>query len=270
MPEPTGVAVTRAAEDAAPLAAALEALGLHAVLTPLLHFVPLAVTTLAARLDGSVSYDWLACTSRHAVTALGEAMARRGLAPSALPVQRIAAVGTGTARALESLGLHVDLVPAHADAEHLAHALEDGGRVAQGEGASAGGTGRAGPRLLFPRAVEARDTLPSLLREAGWLVDDVPCYETCAFAPGGVRLDEALMGGEVAAVTLASGSAARAFATMIPASRRAMARLVSIGPTTTAAAGAAGLAVAAEAPTATMEALAEATRRILSAPYSHA
>jgi uroporphyrinogen-III synthase len=57
---------------------------------------------------------------------------------------------------------------------------------------------------------------------------------------------------------------------MIPAARLAQARLVSIGPTTTAAAHAAGLVVAAEAPTATMEALADATRRILTGTLSHA
>jgi uroporphyrinogen-III synthase len=118
--------------------------------------------------------------------------------------------------------------------------------------------------------VEARDTLPTVLRAAGWRVDEVACYETCAFGAGGARLDEALQRGEVAAVTLASGSAARALATMIPAARLALARLVSIGPTTTAAAHAAGLVVAAEAPTATMEALADATRRILTGTLSHA
>lgn len=260
MPDQAGVAVTRAAEDAEALAAALEVAGLRAVRTPLLHFLPLDRAALVERLRGAARYSWLACTSRHAASALAEAMASGGVRAEALPVRRIAAVGQGTARVLEGAGLHVDLVPDAADAEHLAHAL-----LAEPTAHDA-----LPPRLLFPRAVEAREVLPAMLRAAGWQVDDVPCYETRPYAAGGRALDEALARGEVEAVTLASGSAARAFATLVSPVRHASARLVSIGPTTTAAARAAGLAVAAEAPSATMEALALATRRLLLDSLSHA
>lgn len=230
------------------LAAALERVGLEPVITPLLEIRYRDPATLAARLDdseGGARYDWLVCTSRHAVEAVAQASAELGVAPALLPVARVAAVGRTTASALAALGIAAAVVPATSGAAHLAEAI-----VAAGGG--------RGARALFPRAREARPELPAALRRHGVEVDDVVCYDTEEAPEGGRRLEEALRARHLAAVTLASGSAARAFHSLIAPVLRASVPLVSIGPATTAAAVAHGLVVSAEALEATVDALARA------------
>ena len=265
MPERPGVAVTRAEEDAAPLVAALEAVGLRAVCTPLLQFAPsspdplvgeLADALTALRADGA-STEWLVCTSRHAVTALAHSCGALGIAPASLNFAQVGAVGRRTAEALEAIGVPVTLVPDVSDAAHLAAAM-----LSRSGGVPA--------RVLFPRAREAREAMPTALRYAGWEVNDVTCYETLPSADGATRLAAALSRGELGAVTLASGSAARAFSQCVPAALWGRARLVSIGATTTADATACALPIAAQATEPTVAALADATRRILSESFAHA
>ena len=255
--------MTRAREDVASLERALQAQGVRPVATPLLRFALLDPAPLVRLIAGPRTYDWLVCTSRHAVEQLEAACAFAGVKANDGRFVRVGAVGHGTARALESLGVTVDLVPQVSDAAHLARTML-GLPDATGAGAA------SPPRVLFPRARAARETLPTLLREARWIVDDVACYETLACTDGGSQLTEALAQGLLGAVTLASGSASRAMASLVPTSLWAAARLVSIGPTTTAAAHAAGLTIAAESPLPSMDALADTTRRLLLDSLAHA
>lgn len=257
MPERPGVAVTRADEDAAPLVTALEDVGLRAVRTPLLRVELTSPESLGHTIDTEGAFDWLVCTSRHGVEALAAACAMRGVAPRDLAIAQAGAVGRRTAEALEAIGVHVDLVPDVPDALHLAEAM-----LARAAGRTS--------RVLFPRAREAREALPGALRDAGWVVIDVACYDTLPLPEGGAQLADALARGAVSAVTLASGSAARAFSQWVPADLWRSARLVSIGPTTTADAAACGLSIAAQATAPTVAALADATRRILSDSFAHA
>ena len=255
MPDAPGVAVTRAEEDSAALASALASAGLVPVVTPLLRIAPLETSELAAQLTGG-AFDWTVCTSRHAVDALGAACASLGMAPADVVRGRIGAVGRRTADALCALGLRVDLVPDVADAMHLAGAMLALDAVPR--------------RVLFPRAREAREALPTALRDAGWTVVDVVAYDTVTDEAGGAALRAALEAGTVSAITLASGSAARALATLVPRALLSRARLVSIGPTTTADAAACGLPIAAQAETPSMASLADVTRRILLDSLAHA
>lgn len=255
VPDVLGVAVTRAEEDAEALASALTGAGLTAIGAPLLRVTPLPPDALAAELR-SGGFDWTVCTSRHAVEALGAACASLQAPPAEAVRGRLGAVGRRTAGALEALGLHVDLVPAVSDAMHLADAMLALDATPQ--------------RVLFPRAREAREALPAALRQAGWTVVDVVAYDTVPNEAGGAALCESLAAGTIAAITLASGSAARALASLVPRALWSRARLVSIGPTTTADAAACGLPIAAQAETPTMASLAEATRRILLDSLAHA
>ena len=249
VPDVLGVAVTRAEEDADALASALTGAGLTAIGAPLLRVTPLPPDALAAELR-SGGFDWTVCTSRHAVEALGAACASLQAPPAEAVRGRLGAVGRRTAGALEALGLHVDLVPAVSDAMLALDATPQ--------------------RVLFPRAREAREALPAALRQAGWTVVDVVAYDTVPNEAGGAALCESLAAGTIAAITLASGSAARALASLVPRALWSRARLVSIGPTTTADAAACGLPIAAQAETPTMASLAEATRRILLDSLAHA
>ncbi len=155
----------------------------------------------------------------------------------------MAAVGPGTAAALEPLGFPALVLPETFRAEGLVAALE--GRDWQGV------------RVFLPRALEARDALPEALRSRGAHVDAVPAYRTVASPEGVAAAREALAAGRLDAVTLTSGAIARAFVQGLGPARDRLATtaLVSIGPVTTEALHALGLAPAIEARSATVPGL---------------
>lgn len=95
-----------------------------------------------------------------------------------------------------------------------------------------------GLRVLIPRAQEAREALPGLLRDAGARVDVVAAYQTVA--PADARADELaeiLETGEVDFVTFTSPSTARNLVALLGDRRGLLANagLASIGPVTSAA-----------------------------------
>jgi uroporphyrinogen-III synthase len=192
------VIVTRPEGQEEPLAARVRGLGHEVVLCPLTRIEPLGDAPI--ELGG---YDWLLVTSVNGAAEI----ARRGHGRA----RRVAAIGPGTAAALDSDGVRVDLVPAVSTQEGLLAALP-----------------RPTGRVLFAGAAGARRLL---VDELG--ADFVPLYRTVALRPEPPEGD---------VVLLASASATRAFAALgaaIPA--------VTIGPQTTAAAREAGLTVLAEA-----------------------
>jgi len=251
------VAVTRSAESALALAVALDNVGLTPLITPLLRIAYRDSGALAERLAVWAEYDWIACTSRHAVEALAQACVRANVSVHLLGMLRVAAVGGATASALASLGIPVSVVPEEADAEHLAQSLLDTHPL-------------PGARVLFPRAADARDVLPTVLRAQGLAVDEVVVYDTLPCPEGATTLVAALSQNDLAAVTLASGSAARAFATMVDRALWSRTKLVSIGPTTTDVAHSLGLVIAAEADAPSVGALAMAARRTVLDSLTHA
>jgi uroporphyrinogen-III synthase len=84
------------------------------------------------------------------------------------PTLRIAAIGSATARALESIGLPADLLPRQAIAESLAEALLPHAHQPDG----------TPTHFLLLRAEQARDILPDTLRAAGAEVTIAPVYRT--------------------------------------------------------------------------------------------
>jgi len=206
------VAVTRARAQASGLASRLADLGAAVVEAPAIRIVPL---------DGpppSVSeYDLVCLTSPNGVRLLFSRLAAAGLDARALAGARVAAIGPGTAAALRSHGVIADVVPEQFVAEGLVDAL----------------AGTPVRRALVARAAEARDVLVDALRERGAEVDVVALYETVA-----EPLDDAQLAAVAGAdyVTFTSSSTVRFF--LQSAGRgsgwRPRARLVSIGPVTSA------------------------------------
>jgi uroporphyrinogen III methyltransferase/synthase len=141
----------------------------------------------------------------------------------------VAAIGPGTAAALLEHGVRADVVPEKFVAEALVEAL--------------GSLELGGKRVLVARAAEARPVLPDSLRERGAEVDDVALYDTVA---------EPLTDAQRAAlaratyVTFTSSSTVR-FLLESGVRPPAGARVVSIGPVTSATAEEHGLAVDVEA-----------------------
>ena len=138
-------------------------------------------------------------------------------------------MGPATADALRRTGVEPDLVPAEHSARGLVAAFPDA--VA------------AGPqRVLFPCADLAPDTIPEGLTKKGWVVHRVEAYRTVpGAAPAPALLDRVTAAD---AVTFAAPSSVRAFVALRTADGAPVtppAHVVCMGPTTAAAARAAGL-----------------------------
>jgi uroporphyrinogen-III synthase len=227
------VVVTRAHEQAAELCSALAALGAVAVRCPTIRIAPAtsyeALDAACARLD---SYDWVVFTSANGVRAVLAHLAATGVQPPKLSTKRVAAVGRATAHVLHDRGVSVAYVPDQEGSRSLGEGLP------QVEGS----------RVLLARGDKADPTLARILAQRGArLVDAVTAYRTLPTAPGRTDLEQLRKG--IDAVTFTSPSTVSGFVSMGPEWRELLRGrvVVTIGPSTTAAARASGLQVTAEA-----------------------
>jgi len=227
------IAVTRARAQASGLAARLRALGAEVAETPAIRIEPRVVEGELERAVAEIAgYALVVLTSPNGAQLLFDALAARGLDARALSGVTVAAIGPGTARELERRGVRADVVPPRSIAESLAQELE---RIDVD-----------GRRVLIARASEARDILPEALAARGAEVDVVALYDTVA-EPLGDAQREALAAAD--AVTFTSSSTVRFLLEALGSPRAALdgARVVSIGPVTSATARELGLEVATEA-----------------------
>jgi uroporphyrinogen III methyltransferase / synthase len=200
------IAVTRARAQASALAARLRALGARVVEAPAIR-----IEALDAELPDLAAFDLLCVTSPNGARRLLElARDARALAGPA-----IAAIGPGTADALAAGGIAADIVPPRAIAESLVEALAQ----------------RPVRRALIVRPERARDVLPDALRDRGVDVEILALYRTLPESLDRAARDAAL-GADY--LTFTSASAVRFFLDAAGAPGDG-ARLVSIGPITTAA-----------------------------------
>ena len=166
------ILITRARHQAKALAAALEEKGAEVLAIPAIEIIPPdSYAALDAALLDARKYQWLILTSVNGVEVLVERL--KELAGKTLSSPRetfdasgplsIAAMGPATARALESHGLPVHLVPQKYIAESLVESMRD--QV-------------FGHNVLLVRAKVARDVIPVELEKAGARVDVVDAYQT--------------------------------------------------------------------------------------------
>jgi len=249
------VVVTRASAQAGSLRAALASLGAEVLELPALRVVPLDPEALREALDRIAEYDWVVFTSQNAVAFLWQSLRVAGRDARWLAGRKIACVGPATSDALLARGLDADVVPGRFVAEGVLEALDERADV-------------KGCRVLYVAAEGARDVLPEGLADRGCTVDVVPVYRTASDGAGSGALRDALSSGRVDAVTFASASAVRGFVEAVGAELARRAPAVSIGPTTSDALRAAGITPASEASEATIDALADATARLVGAPES--
>ena len=230
------ILITRARDQASELAAQLKALGAIPILIPTIEIVPpenyAALDTALADLDsrGGKTYDWLLFTSANAVEVFHE---RRSLRISAAldtvaanpQHTRIAVIGPATARAVESIGLRVDLVPPKYIAESYADALAPYA---------------PGANMLLIRAAQARDVLPEALGAAGANLTIVDAYRNQIPASSILAL-RALFRTPAThpdAITFTSASTVRNLFDLLDAANLALpsgVALASIGPVTSQA-----------------------------------
>ena len=230
--------MTRAAEDAERWATRLASLGAEPVVLPCLVCEPIVDAAKALRLS-LVDATWLVLSSRRGAESVA------GLLDGALPPGvQVAVVGPTTARAAaDELGW-VDLVAADSTAAGLGRALCE--RLAETVPA----------RVVIAGAAGGRRDVEAALAAVAAVVTRVDVYRTVPAPPTADKRDLATEGVDV--VLLASPSAVVGLVNRAVLSGTA--QIITIGPTTTAAAVAAGLTVAAEAHRPDLEGMLEALK----------
>jgi uroporphyrinogen-III synthase len=240
------ILITRTRHQASELAARLEALGAEILLIPTIELAPpSSFAALDAALADLPTFDWLLFTSANAVQALQDRAQLQHIAPKP---QRIAAIGPATAKAVESIGLTVDLIPPTYVAESLLEALLP--HAANG-------------RFLLVRAEEARDLLPDALTAAGAHVIIAPAYRNL-IPPDAIPALQRLFSPSFTPpdiITFTSSSTARNLIALLEAANLQLPpsiTLASIGPITSATLRELGYAPTLEAAEPTIPSLVEA------------
>ena len=240
---PITVLVTASAGTFPGLADALSSIPAVVEEMPLMSFAPpldwASVDDAIRALDG---YAAVAFTSPRAARAFA---GRVGVNPGARPA--VWAAGPGTANALGDL-----LGPVRQPDEAAVGELGAGVALATAMLAS----GLTAP-VLFPCGDRRRDELPTRLRDGGVAVDEVVCYRSVLAGEAEAR--RAVQRAQI--VVVASPSVADLLARACPSGARPS--LVAVGPTTAAAARAAGWPPVGVATSPTTEALAAGVRATL-------
>ena len=247
------VLVTRAAEDCAAWASRLVDAGAVPLMLPCIECHPIREPNVRARLAEALpKTDWLVLTSRRGAEAMRQMIDAIDWSPAdkeSMAAIRIAAVGPATTAAAASLPGQVELVAPSSTARSLAEAL------ATRLGAlPAGGPPHAGPRCLIAVAENAGNILEETLEQAGGDCLRLNVYRTKPAAPTNRKQALSELGADK--ILLASPSAVTGLVNRLELD--AAAEILSIGPSTTRAAHAAGLTVTAEAARPSLEGLMEA------------
>jgi uroporphyrinogen-III synthase len=217
------ILITRTRHQASELATQLEACGATPILIPAIEIAPPETyAPLDAALTCLRTYDWLVFTSANAVEAFHSRA--QFLHLTQLP-KHIAVIGPATLRAVNNIGLAVDLVPSQYVAESLAEAL-----CPEAPGKS----------FLLVRAAAARDTIPEALTAAGAIVTIVEAYRNQT-PPDSIPALQALFGDPANypdAITFTSASTARNLIALLEVANLTLpskTTLASIGPVTSQA-----------------------------------
>lgn len=190
------IVVTRPRAQAAPLAAAIAALGGTPLLFPLLEIAPAAdPRPLAAAVERLADYAIAVFISPNAVDHALPAILARGPWPAGLLP---AAVGQGTVRALAAQGVGGCIAPQERfDSEALLDLPELAAERI------------AGRRIAIFRGDGGRELLAETLRARGAAVDCVTCYRRSGPAAGVDLLLAAWRAGRLDALTVSSSEGLR-------------------------------------------------------------
>jgi uroporphyrinogen-III synthase len=230
------VLLTRSADDNADWAHTLAERGAEPVALPCIHCEPIDTPALRADVaTAAANTDWLTFTSRRGVEAFAV------LHPAPLPRARVAVVGAATATAARELLGHMDLVGRDGTAASLGTTLARDGDLSHRH------------RVLLALAENAGDTLERALTAAGATCTRFNVYRTIPAPPAATKRAMSAFGADN--VIFASPTAVTGFVQQVTVD--VPINVYTIGPSTSAAARAAGLAVTAEAREPSLEGILE-------------
>ncbi len=243
------IMVTRSRDQASQLVDLLAREGGETLEMPTIQIAPLTDDTLLRQASRELSsYQWVMFTSVNGVVAFWQALEREGLDARSLGGVRLAAIGSATADALASHGVHPDIVPRKYVSEALAKALQ--GRI------------RPGDHALLPSAEEGRSLLAEELRSMGAEVTQVVAYRTLVPEELQEKALALLAEGKIDAITFTSSSTVRNLVKLLGGDVSLLAKpaIACIGPVTAATARELGLEVHVEAKVHSIPGLVEALK----------
>ena len=250
--------VTRSRAQAGDLVHRLARLGADVLQIPCIRTAPPSdLEPLKDAIVGLHEYDWLVFTSPNGVRSFFDYFDKGFEDARDIGGVRIAAVGPGTAAALQDRRLAVDVMPAQATGAHVAKAM-----MAEGDVENL--------RICILRAERASPELPRLLEDKGAIVDDIPVYRTIAEASEGTPDANRLREQGADWLTFTSGSTVEHFHARF-ALPELLAnfpelKLASIGPETTKAISNLGLEPTLEAVEHTIDGLVAALQKHAAKP----
>ena len=222
------ILVTRPRELVSAMSRKLREKGAEVLELPAICTVPVPDNVLLQKAIRELdTYQWLVFTSPTGVRVCFDELRAEKKDIRALAGLRIAALGSGTAKALESRGLYPELIPEIFDGEALGKALAE----------KLSGT----EKILIPRAALGGRELIEELQKKGVVVDDIPTYDTLYETPGAVDEKAEFDAGSVDYAVFTSASTVRGFEQAVKGIDFSKVKAVCIGRQTKAAADVLGM-----------------------------
>ena len=222
------ILVTRPRELVSVMSRKLREKGAEVLELPAICTVPIPDNALRQKaIKELTTYQWLVFTSPSGVRIFFDELRAEKKDIRALAGLQIAALGSGTAKVLESHGLYPELIPEIFDGEALGKALAE----------KLSGT----EKLLIPRAALGGRELIEELQKKGVVVDDIPTYDTLYETPGAVDEKAEFDAGTGDYAVFTSASTVRGFEQAVKGIDFSKVKAVCIGRQTKAAADALGM-----------------------------
>lgn len=231
------IAVTRPRDRASKLAEQLKLAGAEVVLLPAIRTEAISDNKMLKKALAEIeSYSWLAFTSPAGVNIFFETLKSLQLDIRILTGLKVAAIGSGTAKALWDRGISTDLVPQ----------VYHGGAL----GTCLAETVKTNEKILIPRAAIGTAEVIKPLEAAGLMFDDIPIYDTLTEEENSlVSYDES-----VDVVAFTSASTVHAFAAANKTIDLSAVKAMCIGEQTASAASQYGMDIMVS-PKATIDAM---------------
>ena len=240
------IIITRSRTQSSELKAKLVELGANVFEIPTIEVQPRQNEKIDQQIKNIKAYDYLVFGSQNAVNLFFERLYSLGKDARSLGETKVVAVGSATAKSLESYGIKVDLVPERFTQESVAQLLKQNLKKED--------------QVLLIQGNLARDVLYTALKES-YSVDTLVLYDTILNEDSKQRLKQLLNTEHIDWITFTSSSTAKNFMALLETEEQEKVKsmkCISIGEVTSQAMRDLGLTVYKEANPFTIDGLIEA------------